>query len=79
MARVNLFVPDELLKAINVAAKQAKLRRSAWLQRAAEAYIAQQEAERQVRERREQAEDVMKRIDAFATRLGTRGEGDATG
>jgi len=69
MARVNVFVPDELLEAINVAAKQTKLRRSAWLQRAAEAYLAQQEAERQARERREEANTVMTRLDAFATQL----------
>lgn len=77
MARVNLFLPDALLKAINQAAKQAKLRRSAWLQRAAEAYIAQQEAERQASARRKETEDVMKRLDIFAKRLRTRDGGEA--
>lgn len=77
MARVNVFVSDELLEAINGAARQVKLRRSAWLQRAAEAYLAQQETEQQARARREEAEAVMTRLDVFAAQLNTPEGGDA--
>lgn len=41
MARVNVYVPDQTLKAIDKAAKAANCGRSAWLQRAAENHLLQ--------------------------------------
>jgi len=41
MARVNVFMSDDLLKAVDAEAKQERTNRSALLQKAAEAYLQQ--------------------------------------
>lgn len=45
MARINVYVPDALLKTIDHAAQQANLQRSAWLQWAAKVGVNQAKSE----------------------------------
>ncbi len=44
MARVNVFMSDELLKAVDAQAEQEGIKRSALLQKAAETYLRQARA-----------------------------------
>ncbi len=71
MARVNVFMSDELLKAVDAEAKQEEINRSALLQKAAEAYLRQAREQREEAERRRKMQDASKRMDELAERLGT--------
>ena len=70
MARVNVFMSDDLLKAVDAEAKQVKTNRSALLQKAAEAYLHQARQQREEVERRRKMEAACKRMDELAERLG---------
>jgi metal-responsive CopG/Arc/MetJ family transcriptional regulator len=70
MARVNVFMSDELLKAVDAEAEQEGIKRSALLQRAAEAYLLHLNQEREEAERRRKMEEACKRMDELAERLG---------
>ncbi len=71
MARVNVFMSDELLKAVDVEAKHEGINRSALLQKAAEAYLQQARQQREELERRRKMQEACKRMDELAERLGT--------
>ena len=70
MARVNVFMSDELLKAVDSEAKQEGTNRSALLQKAAEAYLLQARQQREEAERRRKMQDACKRMDELAAKLG---------
>lgn len=70
MARVNVFMSDDLLKAVDAEAKQAGINRSALLQKAAENYLQQLRQQREEAERRRKMQEACKRMDELAERLG---------
>jgi metal-responsive CopG/Arc/MetJ family transcriptional regulator len=61
---------DDLLKAVDAEAEQEGIKRSALLQRAAEAYLLRLNQEREEAERRRKMEEACKRMDELAERLG---------
>ena len=70
MARVNVFLSDQLLDEINRHAKQEGINRSALIRTALEKYI---EAKRRVREeeqKRKKMQEASRRMDALAKKLG---------
>lgn len=70
MARVNVFMSDELLKAVDAEAKRQHTNRSALFQKAAEAYLEFLHRQREEAERRLKMEQACKRMDELAERLG---------
>lgn len=70
MARVNVFMSDDLLKAIDAEAEQEGTNRSALLQKAAEAYLLQARQQREEAERRRKMEEACKRMDRLAKKAG---------
>lgn len=70
MARVNVFMSDDLLKALDAEAGREGITRSALLQKAAEAYLDQARRELQEVERRRAMEDACTRMDKLAEKLG---------
>ena len=70
MARVNVFMSDDLLKALDAEAGREGITRSALLQKAAEAYLNQAKREREQVERRRAMEEACTRMDKLAEKLG---------
>jgi len=70
MARVNVFMSDDLLKAVDTQAEIEKINRSALLQKAAEGYLEQVRKEREEAERRRKMQEACKRMDELAAKLG---------
>lgn len=70
MARVNVFMRDDLLKAIDAQAEQEGIKRSALLQKAIEGYLRQVQEQREEAERRRRMQEACKRMDELAERLG---------
>ena len=70
MARVNVFMSDDLLKAVDAEAEQEGINRSALLQKAAELYLRQAKEQREEAERKRKMEDACKRMDELAAKMG---------
>ena len=70
MARVNVFMSDDLLKAVDAEAKDEGTNRSALFQKAAEAYLLQARQQREEAERRRKMQEACKRMDELAEKLG---------
>lgn len=70
MARVNIFLKDELLKAVDAEAEQAGMSRSAFLQAALLSYLDIRRREREEAEARRRMDEACKRMDALAEKLG---------
>jgi metal-responsive CopG/Arc/MetJ family transcriptional regulator len=70
MARVNVFLSDQLLGEINRQAKQEGINRSALIQAAAKKYIEAKRRERDEEEKRKKMQDASLRMDALAKKLG---------
>ena len=70
MARVNVFMSDDLLKAVDAEAKDEGINRSALLQKAAEAYLQQARQRQEEAERRQKMQEACKRMDELAEKLG---------
>jgi metal-responsive CopG/Arc/MetJ family transcriptional regulator len=70
MARVNVFMSDDLLKAVDAEAEQEGINRSALLQKAAEAYLRHALEQREELERRRKMQEACKRMDELAAKLG---------
>jgi metal-responsive CopG/Arc/MetJ family transcriptional regulator len=70
MARVNVFMSDDLLKAVDAEAEQEGIKRSALLQKAAEVYLEQVRKEREEAELRQKMQEACKRMDELAEKLG---------
>ena len=70
MARVNVFMSDDLLKAVDAEAEQERINRSALLQKAAEAYLQQARQQREEAERRRKMEEACRKMDQLAKKAG---------
>ena len=70
MARVNVFMSDDLLKAVDAQAEMERIKRSALLQKAAEAYLEQVRKEQEEAERRHKMEEACRKMDELAKKAG---------
>ncbi len=70
MARVNVFLKDELLEEINEEAKEEGTNRSALIQTALEKYIEAKRYQREEAEKRKKMQEASRRMDALAKKLG---------
>ena len=70
MARVNVFMSDDLLRAVDAEAQLQGTNRSALLQKAAEAYLQQARQQRQEAERRQKMLEACRKMDQLAKKAG---------
>ena len=70
MARVNVFMNDDLLKAVDAEAEREGTNRSALLQKAAEAYLQEARRQREEVERRRKMDEACTRMVKLAEKLG---------
>jgi metal-responsive CopG/Arc/MetJ family transcriptional regulator len=70
MARVNVFLTDELLEEINEEAKEERTNRSALIQTALEKYIEAKRRGREEEEKRRKMQEASRKMDALAKKLG---------
>lgn len=70
MARVNVFLKDELLAEINREAQEEETNRSALIQAALEKYIEAKRQERKEEEKRKKMQEASRKMDALAKKLG---------
>ena len=70
MARVNVFLKDELLKAIDAEASESRTNRSALIQSALTGYLDARRKEREEAEMRREMEEACRGMDALAEKLG---------
>lgn len=70
MARVNVFLGDELLKAIDEEAERVKMSRSALIQVALSDFLKARKEAREEEERRRSMEEACHEMDKLAEKLG---------
>ena len=70
MARVNVFLKDELLKAIDAEAAESRTNRSALVQSALTRYLETRRKEREEAEIRRGMDEACRGMDALADKLG---------
>lgn len=70
MARVNVFLNDQLLDEINRQAKQEGINRSALIQAAVEKYIEAKRRGREEEQKRKRMQEACRKMDALAKKLG---------
>ena len=70
MARVNVFLKDELLDEINEEAKDEGTNRSSLIQTALEEYLQGKRKEREEAEKRKKMQEASRKMDALAKKLG---------
>ena len=70
MARVNVFLKDELLNEINDEAKDEGTNRSALIQTALEEYLQTKRMERKEVKKRKEMKEASERMDRLAKKLG---------
>ncbi len=70
MARVNVFLSDDLLKAVDAEAEQAGMSRSALIQTALTKYLEAQRRAREEAEAQRRMDEACKKMDALAEKLG---------
>ena len=70
MARVNVFLKDELLKAIDDEALESRINRSALVQSALTRYLEMRRKEREEAATRREMEEACEGMDALADKLG---------
>ncbi len=70
MARVNVFLKDELLEAVDAEAAVSRMRRSALIQTALAGYLEVRRKEREAGEIRREMEEAARGMDALADKLG---------
>ena len=70
MARVNVFLKDELLDEINDEAKEEGTNRSALIQTALEKYIEAKRRGREEEEKRKRMQEASRKMDTLAKKLG---------
>ena len=70
MARVNVFLKDDLLDEINAEAKEEGTNRSALIQTALEEYLQAKRKKRDEEEKRKKMREASRRIDELAKELG---------
>ena len=70
MARVNVFLKDELLDEINEEAKDEGTNRSSLIQTALEEYLRAKRKKREEEEKRKEMKEASERMDRLAKKLG---------
>ena len=70
MARVNVFLKDDLLKAVDIEAEQAGMSRSAFLQAALLEYLEIRRRAREEAEARRRMDEACKKMDELAEKAG---------
>lgn len=70
MARVSVFLKDELLDEINREAEAEETNRSSLIQAALEEYLQARRMKREEEEKRKKMQDASHKIDALAKKLG---------
>ncbi len=70
MGRVNVFLKNELLQAVDAEAREARINRSALIQAALTRYLEARHTEREDDEKRREMEDACRGMDALAEKLG---------
>lgn len=70
MARVNVFLKDDVLKVVDQEAAEAGMNRSALIQTALAGYLEAQRKAREEAESRRRMDEACKRMDALANKLG---------
>jgi len=70
MARVNVFLKDELLDEINREAEVEETNRSSLIQAALEEYLQAKRMKREEEEKRKKMQDASRKMDALAKKLG---------
>jgi metal-responsive CopG/Arc/MetJ family transcriptional regulator len=70
MARINVFLKDELLDEINREAEAEETNRSALIQTALEEYLRAKRLKRAEEKKRQQMQEASRKMDALAKRLG---------
>jgi hypothetical protein len=71
MARVNVFLKDDVLKAVDVEAEQTGTNRSALIQKALKEYLETQQTVREEAEAQRRRDEACKRMDTLAQKLGS--------
>lgn len=70
MARINVFLKDDLLKAIDAEAAATRLKRSALIQAALARYLAERQEERAMEATRRDMAEAGREMDRLAEKLG---------
>jgi metal-responsive CopG/Arc/MetJ family transcriptional regulator len=70
MARVNVFLKDELLDEINREAEIEEINRSSLIQAALEQYLQAKRVRREEEEKRKKMQEASRKMDALAKKLG---------
>jgi metal-responsive CopG/Arc/MetJ family transcriptional regulator len=70
MARVNVFLKDELLDEINREAEVEETNRSSLIQAALEEYLQAKRMKREEEEKRKKMQEASRKMDALAKKLG---------
>lgn len=70
MARINVMMPDDVLHAVDHAAKEERLTRSAFLQKAARQYLEAKRLEQEALERKQRMQQAAANMDKLANKFG---------
>lgn len=70
MARVNVFLKDDVLKVVDKEAAEAGMNRSALIQAALAGFLEAQQRARETAEAQHRMDDACKKMDALAEKLG---------
>lgn len=70
MARINVMMPDNVLQAVDRAATEENLTRSAFLQKAARRYLEEKRLEREALERKQRMQKAAAKMDKLANKFG---------
>jgi len=70
MARINVFLKDELLEEINREAEAEETNRSSLIQSALEEYLQAKKRQREEQEKRKKMQEASRKMDALAKKLG---------
>ena len=70
MARINVMMPDDILQAVDHAATEEKLTRSAFLQKAARRYMDEKRLEKEADERKQRMQKAAANMDKLANKFG---------
>jgi len=70
MARINVFLKDELLEEINREAEAEEINRSSLIQSALEEYLRAKKRQREEQEKRKKMQEASRKMDALAKKLG---------
>ena len=70
MARINVMMPEDILQAVDHAATEEKLTRSAFLQKAARRYMDEKRLKKEADERKQRMQKAAANMDKLANKFG---------